>query len=37
MESALWSENYRPVTLAEMQNQVEVINRLKRLAETKGV
>jgi len=35
MESAMWSEKYRPVTLAEMRNQVDVIGRLKRFAETK--
>jgi len=35
MESAMWSEKYRPVTLAEMRNQVDVVNRLKRFAETK--
>ena len=33
----MWSEKYRPVTLAEMRNQVEVVNRLKRLAETKAM
>jgi replication factor C small subunit len=37
MESAMWSEKYRPVTLAEMRNQVEVVDRLKRLAETKAM
>ena len=35
MESAMWSEKYRPITLAEMRNQVDVISRLKRFAETK--
>jgi len=35
MESAMWSEKYRPTTLAEMRNQVEVVGRLKRFAETK--
>ena len=33
----MWSEKYRPVTLAEMRNQVEVVSRLKRLAETKAM
>jgi replication factor C small subunit len=37
MESAMWSEKYRPATLAEMRNQVDVINRLKRFAETKAM
>ena len=37
MESAMWSEKYRPVVLAEMRNQVEVVNRLKRFAETKAM
>jgi replication factor C small subunit len=37
MESAMWSEKYRPVILAEMRNQVEVVNRLKRFAETKAM
>ena len=35
MENAMWSEKYRPVTLAEMRNQVDVVNRLKWFAETK--
>ena len=35
MESAMWSEKYRPATLAEMRNQVEVVSRLKRFAEGK--
>ena len=37
MESAMWSEKYRPVILAEMRNQVDVVNRLKRFAETKAM
>ena len=37
MESAMWSEKYRPATLAEMRNQVDVVNRLKRFAETKAM
>jgi len=37
MESAMWSEKYRPVVLAEMRNQVDVVNRLKRFAETKAM
>lgn len=35
MESAIWSEKYRPTTLREMVNQVNVVGRLKRFAETK--
>jgi len=35
MESAMWSEKYRPETLAEMKNQADVVGRLKRFAETK--
>jgi hypothetical protein len=37
MESAMWSEKYRLVTLTEMRNQVDVVNRLKRFAETKAM
>ena len=37
MESAMWSEKYRPVILAEIRNQVDVVNRLKRFAETKAM
>jgi replication factor C small subunit len=37
MESAMWSEKYRPATLSEMRNQVDVVNRLKRFAETKAM
>jgi replication factor C small subunit len=37
MESAMWSEKYRPATLSEMRDQVDVINRLKRFAETKAM
>jgi replication factor C small subunit len=35
MENAMWSEKYRPATLAEMIDQTEIIGRLKRFAETK--
>jgi replication factor C small subunit len=35
MESPMWSEKYRPATLSEMRNQHDVVNRLKRFAETK--
>jgi len=31
----MWSEKYRPVTLAEMRNQADIVGRLKRFAETK--
>ncbi len=31
----MWSEKYRPATLAEMTNQTEIVGRLKRFAETK--
>jgi len=37
MESAMWSEKYRPATLAEMRNQAGVVGRLKRFAETKAM
>lgn len=37
MESAMWSEKYRPATLAEMRNQVDVVGRLKRFAEMKAM
>jgi len=37
MESAMWSEKYRLVTLTEMRNQVDVVNRLKRFAETEAM
>ena len=37
MESAMWSEKYRPATLSELRNQVDVVNRLKRFAETKAM
>jgi len=31
----MWSEKYRPTTLAEMINQVETLSRLRRFAETR--
>lgn len=31
----MWSEKYRPATLSEMINQVDVVGRLKRFAQTK--
>jgi len=37
MESAMWSEKYRPETLAEMRNQVDAVGRLKRFAEMKAM
>ncbi len=37
MESAMWSEKYRPATLAEMRNQADAVGRLKRFAETKAM
>ena len=37
MESAMWLEKYRLVTLTEMRNQVDVVNRLKRFAETEAM
>jgi len=37
MESAMWSEKYRPATLAEMRNQANVVGRLKRFAQTKAM
>jgi replication factor C small subunit len=37
MESAMWSEKYRPVTLAGMRNQVDVVNRLKQFAQSKAM
>ena len=37
MESPMWSEKYRPVTLSEMRNQHDVVNRLRRFAETKAM
>lgn len=37
MESAMWSEKYRPETLAGMRNQTDVVGRLKRFAETKAM
>jgi replication factor C small subunit len=37
MESAMWSEKYRPATLAEMRNQADVVGRLKRFAEIKAM
>jgi replication factor C small subunit len=33
----MWSEKYRPATLAEMRNQAGVVGRLKRFAETKAM
>jgi len=33
----MWSEKYRPATLAEMKNQADVVGRLKRFAETKAM
>ncbi len=33
----MWSEKYRPVTLAEMKNQANAVGRLKRFAETKAM
>jgi replication factor C small subunit len=33
----MWSEKYRPATLAEMRNQADVVGRLKRFAETKAM
>jgi replication factor C small subunit len=33
----MWSEKYRPATLAEMRNQVDVVGRLKRFAEMKAM
>ena len=37
MESAMWSEKYRPETLAMMRNQLDVVGRLKRFAEMKAM
>ena len=37
MESAMWSEKYRPETLAVMRNQVDAVGRLKRFAEMKAM
>ena len=33
----MWSEKYRPATLSKMRNQTNVVNRLKRFAETKAM
>jgi len=33
----MWSEKYRPETLAEMRNQVDAVGRLKRFAEMKAM
>lgn len=33
----MWSEKYRPATLAEMRNQADAVGRLKRFAETKAM
>jgi len=33
----MWSEKYRPATLAEMKNQADVVGRLKRFARTKAM
>lgn len=33
----MWSEKYRPATLAEMKNQADVVGRLKRFAQTKAM
>jgi len=33
----MWSEKYRPATLAEMRNQSDIVSRLKRFAETKAM
>lgn len=33
----MWSEKYRPATLAEMKNQADIVSRLRRFAETKAM
>ncbi len=35
MEAALWAEKYRPRTLKEMKNQIEIVDRLKKFVEIK--
>jgi len=35
LESTMWVEKYRPKTLGEMRNQTEIVQRLRRFAESK--
>jgi replication factor C small subunit len=37
MEAATWTEKYRPMTLGEIRNQMEIVGRLKKFAETRAM
>jgi replication factor C small subunit len=37
LEAAMWAEKYRPKKLNEIKNQTEIVERLKRFAETKSM
>jgi replication factor C small subunit len=37
MEAATWTEKYRPTTLGEIRNQMEIVGRLKKFAETRAM